>query len=120
MFNPLLPKTASVKPPVSTVCLSWNSKPITTATKVDQLESDGFILADTTEGPPPYITCANLDPCSAAQGRMMTHKVFGHINYTFDSCHTPFVGIGGEGEFDACNHNALQHWGVWLKAGVQF
>ena len=121
MFNPeLQEKSASVEPPVTNVCLSWNSKRITEATPVNQLEQDGFILADTTTGPPPYVTCADLDPCSAAQGRMITHKVFGHINYTFDSCHTPFVGIGAEGEFDACNHNALQHWGVWLKAGAAF
>ncbi len=120
MFNPEFKESASVEPPVTNVCLSWNSKPITQTTPVDQLERDGFILAETTVGPPPYITCDDLDPCSAAQGRMITHKVFGHINYTFDSCHTPFVGIGAEGEFDGCDHNALQHWGVWLKAGVAF
>ncbi len=120
MFTPELPTSAEPGQGVTAVCLSWNSKPITEDTPVDQLVQDGFILADTTEGPPPYITCADLDPSSAAQGRMVTHKLFGHLNYTFDSCHTPFIGIGAEGEFDACNNNALQHWGIWLKLGAAF
>lgn len=119
MFDPQLPSSAEPAELAETICLSWNSKPITEPVPVDDLIKQGFILADTADTPQ-FVTCADLDPSSAAQGQMRTHKVFGHVNYTFDSCFTPFVGIGAEGEFDACNHNALQHWGIWLKVGASF
>ncbi len=122
MFNPVLPNAA---PGRSTegraiTCLSWNSKPILSCTDFDKLTPEnGFIGVDMA-AEPQIVTCANLDPRSAAQGEMRTHKVFGHLSYTFDSCYTPFVGIGAEGEFDACNKNALQQWGIWIKAGASF
>ena len=68
-----------------------------------------------------FVTCNDLDPQSAAQGQMMTHKAFGHLSYTWHcSCYSPHIGIGGELEFDAHNNNALEQWGIWLKGGLMF
>ena len=132
MFNPQLPTSPPViNPPVEgtdfeTVCLSWNSMQLEQNTPFDDLDSPPYFGIDTTIEPTAircanFISCANLDPRSAAQGEMRTHKVFGHISYTFEqSCYSPNIGIGAEGEFDACNKNALQHWGIWVKGGVTF
>ncbi len=126
MFDPELPDIHPMKPPanISTICLSWNSETIGTAGSPNclpfsELTTPPYVEANMA-AQPQFVTCADLDPRSAAQGEMRTHKVFGHLNYTFDSCYTPFVGIGAEGEFDACNNNALQQWGIWIKAGASF
>ncbi len=123
MFNPHLPQddptlTGSI------TCLGWNSIQFTEDTPIEERNFDEltptncFIGINTAE--PVFITCADLDARSAAQGEMRTNKVFGHLSYTFDSCYTPFVGIGAEGEFDAHHKNALQQWGIWIKAGASF
>jgi len=71
--------------------------------------------------PPVLVHCHDLDPNSATQRSILTHKVFTHIGYIwFDSCWEPFVGVGGEYEFKDLNHNGLDQWGVWLKAGINF
>jgi hypothetical protein len=102
-----------------TICLSWNSDQLHQDTPISELTPQNcFIGVSTTQ--PTIVTCADLDAQSAAQGEMRTNKVFGHLSYTFDSCYTPFVGIGAEGEFDAHNKNALQQWGIWIKAGASF
>ena len=124
MFDPELPVTAPLPPDdANEVCLTWNSKVVTPEDEplpVDKLIERGFIIAD-ENAVPQRVTCADLDIDSAEQGRMRTHKVFGHISYTYkDGCHCPFIGIGAEGEFDGCNNNALEQWGIWLKIGISF
>ncbi len=120
MFTANLPTSAPVPESPTTICLSWNSEAIEEATNVNELIQDGFIVANTTE-PATRVTCNDLDPSSAAQGRMFTNKFFGHLAYIFEkSCYSPHVGVGGEIELDGRYHNALQQWGVWLKAGLMF
>ena len=118
MFDPNLPESAPVPQNVVTICFSWNSDPIEDFTPVTELQD--FVIADTTTKPV-LVTCKDLDPCSAAQGKMLTHKIFGHIGYTFhNSCYEPHVGIGAEAEFDGHHDNALKQWGTWLKWGFHF
>lgn len=82
-------------------------------------EANGYYVANGLQ--PSRINCSDLNPQSAAQGKMMTHKVFGHLSYTFyQSCYNPHIGIGGEAEFDAHCDNALEQWGIWLKGGLEF
>ncbi len=120
MFKAKLPTSSPIPRNPETICFSWNSIPLEEPTPVNRLEEQGFILAD-MNAQPDIISCTDLDPQSAAQGRMITHKVFGHISYTFEeSCYSPHIGIGGSVEFDAhCNH-ALEQWAIWLKGGLTF
>ena len=102
--------------------LSWNSQ---TALAEDTPFTDltianGFVGAQ-LDFVPKRVTCDDLDISSAAQPRIKTNKIFGHINYTFkDGCYCPHIGIGAEGEFDSCAHNSLGQWGIWIKAGLSF
>lgn len=94
--------------------------------------------------PAVYKTLTNADiDYDGARTRGMSHKVFGHLGYSWTRCKVvPFIGVGGQAEFgrndecktacastcqsvDTCpsNHGAwvsLTQWGVWLKSGVSF
>ena len=113
------PAEGTIKPMDCTVCLNGNQ--ITEETQLSDLtQANGFLVANNLQ-PSSFISCADLNQNSAAQGRMMTHKVFGHLSYTwYYSCYNPHVGIGGEAEFDAHCNNALEQWGIWIKGGLEF
>ncbi len=111
MFTAELPTSAPL-PTSPPFCLSWNTNPNPTST------SD--LIQANLNAEPYIISCRDLNPASAAQGRMMTHKVFGHVSYTFNSCYEPHIGIGAEAEFDGHCDNALEQWGVWMKGGFVF
>ncbi len=99
------------------VCLNSGTVDSAGTPTADLTPANGFFV----DSQPTLITCKDLDPRSAEQGTMMTHKVFGLLSYTwYQSCYEPFVGIGAEGEFDAHCDNALQQWGIWLKGGLAF
>ena len=126
MFNPVLPDTVSPETFECTggncVCLAWESKfiPNGAAVSIPSLTAENGYFGVTPEMPH-FITCKDLDPNSAAQCRMLTHKVFAHVSYLFaNSCYSPYVGIGGEVEFDGSHDNALSQWGAWLKCGLMF
>ena len=102
MFTAELPTSAPL-PTSPPFCLSWNTNPNPTST------SD--LIQANLNAEPYIISCRDLNPASAAQGRMMTHKVFGHVSYTFNSCYEPHIGIGAEAEFDGHCDNALEQWG---------
>lgn len=112
------PANGPILPTDCSVCLAGNQ--ITTLTPISELTpAEGFLNDMNVQ--PVFISCADLDPHSAEQGRMMTHKVFGHLSYTwYRSCYSPHLGIGGEAEFDAHCDNALEQWGIWLKGGLEF
>ena len=55
----------------------------------------------------------------------VTHKFFAHFNYSGKGKHedwTPFIGIGGEVEFDSwCTaRRGVCQWGAWIKLGSSF
>jgi hypothetical protein len=89
----------------------------------DITPENGYIFVDVNSDIiPNIISCNDLDPNSAAQCSMLTHKVFAHINYSFDDYpYQPFIGIGGSAEFNGRKiHNALSQWFIWLKTGLDF
>lgn len=75
-----------------------------------------------------------------ARTKGMSHKIFGHINYSWiDRNIIPFLGIGGFTEFgindmccttsstspcstdnSCCKNSTVSQWGLWLKGGVSF
>jgi hypothetical protein len=62
----------------------------------------------------------NLNLASASTGSQFTNAIFGGAGYVFKNWDCPLMlGVGGKYEF-ANNNNALEQWGVWLKAGVGF
>jgi hypothetical protein len=76
--------------------------------------------------PPVLLDVNKLDKKSGRMRTEATHKVFGYLGYNFyeaDWCYNPYLGIGGELEFDAraCSERtALNQWGVWVKGGFEF
>lgn len=99
------------------------------------------ILPQRTSNPVVGLT---VNDVNFAGTRAITHKVFAHLNYTWqDTCMwTPYLGIGCEVEFsgcsscgssrdtscqsscDSCGQSCFccvpNQWGVWLKGGVSF
>lgn len=118
IFAPGTPSMGTVAADACSVCINAGPTPPTTGELITDLTPANGYYVDTQ---PTLINCSDLDPSSAAQGRMMTHKVFGHLSYTwYQSCYNPHLGIGAEAEFDAHCDNALEQWGVWLKGGLEF
>ncbi len=95
---------------------------------------------------PLFINCCDID-LQATRG--ISHKIFTHLNYTWDrNGYTPYLGVGGFAEFGkndcktcvpqincdqqcdntCCKPNccsdsidcSLSQWGIWLKGGVSF
>jgi len=118
MFTAIEPVATAINPSASAVCLSYNNPAITIDTPI---AGSTFFVADTTT-PPTIISCADLDPDSAAQQAMLTHKFFTHWGYVYStSSWEPHFGIGCEVEFDGKRiHNSLTQWGVWVKGGITF
>lgn len=76
--------------------------------------------------PPRVVTVKDLHKASGTSPAQATHKVFGYLGYNFyehDWCANPYLGIGGEVEFDALNcedRSSLNQWSIWLKGGFEF
>lgn len=81
--------------------------------------------------PPVFFNDSQIDTSSAEATRGFTHKVFASFNYEWQRCarwFIPFLGIGGEVEFEGlnprheikANKNSISQWGVWLKGGFGF
>jgi hypothetical protein len=76
--------------------------------------------------PPKILSVADLHKASGTSPSQATHKVFGYVGYNFFDCDSywnPYLGIGGEIEFDALNceeRSSLNQWSVWLKGGFEF
>jgi hypothetical protein len=70
---------------------------------------------------------ANIDNLSAASPAALSHTLFTHVAFAWDSCIyddvTPFVGLGAEYTVDGGgnkSHHALSEWAIWAKTGVSF
>ena len=109
---------------------------------------------DNTEGnhiktsvEPLFINCCDIN---LQRTRGISHKIFGHANYTWEkNSFTPYLGIGGFAEFGRnddlcctpltvnceqdcdntscepqcctdCLDCSLSQWGVWIKGGINF
>lgn len=89
------------------------------------IQAPGVILAKVSQ-PPKIVTVKDLHLVSGELPAQATHKVFGYLGYNcfdLDWCYNPYIGIGGEIEFDARNcedRSALNQWSVFLKGGFEF
>ncbi len=118
MFVAKLPTSAPIPADTTEVCLSWNTPSVDQPVPVTELSQ--LIAADTTRRPT-IVNCSDLDPSSAQQGTVISHKLFGHIQYTFSySYYRPFIGIGGEIEGNGHHNNTIALWGAWIKGGLSF
>jgi len=87
-------------------------------------------LGKTADGPQFYssfqpirLTTDDINTCKSPSA--ITHKLFGHVNYSwekFEKEWRPFVGLGGQVEFahKTLNTRAISQWGMWIKAGVAY
>lgn len=140
MYTVVRPTTTPVASTACNVLLSSTSDTITSITPIDEINpNNGFVLA----GPQSPVLVGDLDPRSAEAPSVLTHKVFGYLNYTFmDECGwDPEIGVGGEVEFDGLHkdhhrrhgkesnnndrHNrrhgcGLYQWGAWVKGSINF
>jgi hypothetical protein len=67
------------------------------------------------------VTTDDLNPESAEHPGAVSHKIFAHFGYTWETCeYLPFLGIGGEVEFDGKDGRALNQWGIWIVGGFTF
>lgn len=79
---------------------------------------------------PVFLTPDIIDRHSAASPLVITHKFFANVSYGWEdlSCIIPFIGVGGEVEFEGINtrerhvfhNNTMSQWGIWLKGGCRF
>jgi len=90
---------------------------------------DQALVAD--ENSPVFIQDCAIDYHSGASPRLITQKLFFHIGGSFGKdCYrvVPFIGFGGEIEFEGINENntclsnenTLSQWGAWMKVGASF
>lgn len=76
-----------------------------------------------TSKDPIFVKSTDLDLSKSPSA--LSHKVFAHIAYNWNDCEDwiPFIGVGGEVEFNGKNNDcyaALSQWGIWLKGGLSF
>jgi hypothetical protein len=84
---------------------------------------------------PQFVNTQDIDVYSARSPTVVTHKFFTYLGYTWGTLHKqyqlqPFVGIGGELEFEGINdinefepptdRNTMAQWSVWFRAGFMF
>ena len=81
---------------------------------------------------PVFISSSDIDVSSGEATMGFTHKIFAHFSHSWNKqpCQkmTPFLGLGGEVEFDGDqlyrheqdNNNSISLWGVWIKTGFAF
>ena len=73
--------------------------------------------------PPVYVTDNDIN--FKGVPRMITHKLFGHIDYQWETCYCwqPYLGIGGEVEFmqrNRCSCCDPRFWSMWIHGGINF
>lgn len=80
---------------------------------------------------PEFVRQVAINTSSAASPFVFTHKLFiylGNSWYTPDCSHAPFIGIGGEIEFEGFNENntpistknTMSQWGIYGKFGTMW
>ena len=94
------------------------------------IEENNIAWGRTQDGPQIYssfqpirLTPDNINTCKSPSA--VTHKIFGHINYSwekFEKEWRPFIGMGGAVEFahKTLNTRAISQWGMWIKVGVAY
>jgi hypothetical protein len=67
---------------------------------------------------------ADINNCSGLSPRAFTNKIFGSIEYDFETCDMqPYLLLGGQAEFAGKTNGqktAISQWGIWLKGGISY
>ncbi|MEX0671909.1 MAG: hypothetical protein WD068_00985 [Candidatus Babeliales bacterium] len=73
----------------------------------------------TNDGATPiYISCDDLNHCSALVPSAQSYSVVGYIGYTNTNAPSePYLGIGTQVEFSATGNAAFDQFHLWLKGG---
>lgn len=88
--------------------------------------SNPDVIQAKVSAPPVLVTVQDLHIPSGELPAQATHKFFGYLGYNcfdLDWCYNPYLGIGGEIEWDArsCDErSALNQWSIFLKGGFEF
>jgi len=88
---------------------------------------------------PPIFLSTDVIDCGSNRTRGLTHKVFTHFNFFWDSAcsdYSPYLGFGGKIEWaqhsshpssvlpcdciTSCASCAVSEWGIWLKGGLSY
>jgi len=79
---------------------------------------------------PVFLKTTDIDICSAENPKVLTHKLYWHLNYAWkDRCKRiiPYLGGGADIEFESVNprdtcpyKNTIYQWALMLKCGVNF
>ncbi len=91
--------------------------------------TDQALVADPF--PPVFFNDDDIYKESAEATRGFTHKIFGMFGHHWTDCLAyidPFIGLGGEFEFEGlnprheikANKNSISQWGFWVKGGFGF
>lgn len=123
--NATIRRSASTDNPVA-VPASPDDITVTAFSRQEGVIEGPDVLRAFESVPPVLITQDSLHKRSGAMQAQATHKIFGYLGYNFfslDWCYNPYLGLGGEVEFDArtCEEfSALNQWSVWVKGGFEF
>ncbi|MBN2267321.1 MAG: hypothetical protein JW725_03195 [Candidatus Babeliaceae bacterium] len=71
---------------------------------------------------PHLLSPDDLDICSGEAPAIVTHKIFGKIDYTWSNCTwLPYVRCGAEVEFASKSRKGTMNmWGIFIGGGVSF
>ena len=102
-----------------------NSANAQTAQEAEQNNSAAYYsgagFPNQTNPGPNILELDDLSTYSGSGHGFITNKFFGFISYNGRSCYEPFLGIGGEVEFEWDKHKgAHNQWGFIVKGGMAF
>ena len=70
---------------------------------------------------PRFVSCDDLDVCSALVPSATSYSVVGYLGYTdTNESSQPYFGIGAQIEFSAHDNAVLDQWHIWLKGGCSW
>ena len=71
---------------------------------------------------PQYLKSSELDTNSGLLPSMVSHRIFGRMNYTFEDVDfSPYVGLGASVAFSDDDHCATsERWSIFFNGGISF
>jgi len=107
-----------------------NATQTETATLEGNYYPDRLLVVDTPS--PQFVSTEDLNLSSGAAPMAFTQKVFWNLSHAWNHLEStsvaPFVGIGGEFEFEGLNprrttepnQNSVSQWALWIKGGFAY
>ena len=108
--------------------VNWHNQNSASAQTADQAQQNnsaayysGAGYPNQTNPGPDILELEDLSTYSGSGHGFITNKFFGFISYNGKGCYEPFLGIGGDVEFEWGNHEgAHNQWGFLIKGGMAF